>query len=107
MKRLLLVAMFCLAGCLEVSTGNRAGQVTKFSKKGLVCKTWEGELQVGGQANVVGVGQVFAFTVEDEALVPKLDSALASGVRTKLSYRQEFAHGPCRSDTAYFITAVN
>src|SRR5579859_2148601 len=45
------------------ASGQRAGYVQKFSKKGWVCKTWEGELAM---VNLPGsLSQIFPFTVRD------------------------------------------
>jgi hypothetical protein len=47
---LLVIAALLLAGYTELmlrwsySTGERAGYVQKLSKKGWICKTWEGEV---------------------------------------------------------------
>ena len=47
------------------SEGERAGVVQKFSKKGWVCKTWEGELNMVVLPG--GLPEKFLFTVWDEA----------------------------------------
>ena len=50
------------------SAGDRAGYVQKFSKKGWVCKTWEGELAM---VNLPGaMPQIFQFSVRDDAVGP-------------------------------------
>ena len=56
------------------SEGDRAGYVQKFSKKGWICKTWEGELAM---ANIPGsMPQIFQFTVWDDQ-VAALKSVVA------------------------------
>jgi hypothetical protein len=77
---LVLALLFCLYTWLVLtwsySAGERAGYVQKFSKKGWVCKTWEGELAM---INMPGtLSEKFNFTVHDEAVVKKSMKAWAS-----------------------------
>jgi hypothetical protein len=119
-----MLAALPLAGCYEYSAGDRAGVINKFSKKGLICKTWEGEMVLGGFKNkkLSNIGadgsvsystqmaaNVFEFTVEDPKLVSKIQDALNSGEPVMLHYSQEFISWPCRtsSDGNYFVTGVN
>ncbi len=82
------------------SEGNRAGYVQKFSKKGWVCKTWEGELAM---VNIPGAAQEkFPFTVRDDSVAKKLTSLMGSQV--SITYR-EHPGVPitCFGDTRYFV----
>lgn len=85
------------------SSGPRAGYVQKISRKGWVCKTWEGELAVSyvpGQAPTV-----FPFSVRDDAVARRL-TALA-GQRVVLTYEQRKGIPTrCFGETEYFATAV-
>ncbi|MBU5611678.1 hypothetical protein [Geomonas azotofigens] len=66
------------------SKGDRVGYVQKFSEKGWVSKTWEGELQM---LPVPGaVPERFPFSVRDKAVVSKINAAL--GKKVSLSYEQ-------------------
>jgi hypothetical protein len=61
------------------SEGERAGVVSKFSRKGYVFKTYEGELNVGAQGQVSNMNQnIWAFTLQnsnDTAIVNNLEDA--------------------------------
>ena len=113
-----LVLCLALAGCYDYSDGERIGVVTKFSKKGLFCKTWEGELLMGGLkrkttsdsnggSHTTSVANLFEFTIEDRPdLVAKVQSALAGGDTVKMTYKQELIT-ICRSDGSdSFVTDV-
>lgn len=66
------------------SDGERAGILQKFSHKGWICKTWEGELAV---TTVPGVApEIFFFTVREENTSHKVESLL--GKRVVLHYRE-------------------
>ena len=82
------------------SEGERAGYVQKFSKRGWVCKTWEGELLLTTLPGVVP--EKFEFTVRDDAVADQLTAA--TGKRVVLSYSQhKGVPGSCFGDTEYFI----
>jgi hypothetical protein len=85
------------------SEGTRAGYVQKFSHKGWICKTWEGEL---AQVNIPGsLSEKFLFTVRDAKVVDYVNASL--GKRVALTY-EEHRGVPttCFGDTRYYITAV-
>lgn len=85
------------------SEGTRAGYVQKFSHKGWICKTWEGEL---AQVNIPGsLSEKFLFTVRDPKTVDYINASL--GKRVALTY-EEHRGVPttCFGDTRYYITAV-
>ena len=66
------------------SSGERVGNIQKFSKKGWVCKTWEGELAM---VPVMGaLPEKFYFSVQDEAVAQKLNQSL--GKKVSLYYDQ-------------------
>ena len=85
------------------SSGERVGYVQKLSKKGWVCRTWEGELAV---TPVPGTPpQIFAFTVPDEAVAQKVRQS--EGKRVALHYEQKRGvPSNCFGDTEYFVTDV-
>lgn len=82
------------------SKGERAGYVQKFSEKGWLCKTWEGELAM---IPVPGaIPEKFLFSVRDEATARKINGAL--GKRTTLSYEQHKGlPTSCFGETEYFV----
>jgi hypothetical protein len=83
------------------SKGERAGYITKFSNKGWVCKTWEGELTM---ALVPGtVPEKFLFSVRDDVLAQRITSAM--GKRVSLTYEQHKGiPTTCFGETEYFVT---
>lgn len=85
------------------SEGNRAGYIQKFSRKGWVCKTWEGELQT---ASIPGSApQVFLFTVRDDSVANRLTQLMGS--RVSLSYKEHRGiPGSCFGDTNYYVTGA-
>jgi len=86
------------------STGERAGYIQKISKKGWLCKTWEGELAM---ANLPGtLPQIFDFSVRDDAVAQQISQS--AGQRVSLTY-EEHRGVPtsCFGETGYFITAVH
>ena len=85
------------------SSGERAGYVQKISKKGWLCKTWEGELAMATLPGVIP--QVFAFSVRDDAVADKIQRA--AGQRVALSYEQHRGvPTSCFGETEYFVTGV-
>ncbi|SDW08785.1 hypothetical protein SAMN05444411_10148 [Lutibacter oricola] len=83
------------------SEGYRAGELVKFSNKGILFKTWEGEISQG-----VSEAQIFTFSVEDnEKEVIKLLQDL-QGKDVKLTYKERFSTFPWLGDTKYFVIKV-
>ena len=107
---LAVVALLVLASALYVfvalrfsySSGDRAGLVQKFSNKGWICKTWEGELAM---ATVPGaVPQIFTFTVRDDAVAEQISATM--GQKVVLRYDQHPGLPSCFGDTSHFVTSV-
>jgi uncharacterized protein YpmS len=91
------------------SEGDRAGVVSKLSKKGYIIKTSEGELNVGAQGQVGNMSNnLWAFTIAggDEKLTKDIEDAMTSGKRVKLHYEQRYLKFFWMGDTDYFITKV-
>src|SRR5437870_3141225 len=85
------------------STGERAGYIQKFSKKGWLFKTWEGELAM---VNFPGtVPEIFLFTVRDESIAQRVRKTL--GERIVIQYH-EHRGIPTKifGDTRYFVSDV-
>lgn len=85
------------------STGERAGWIQKFSRKGWVCKTWEGEMAMVTMPGTMP--EKFTFTVHDDAIVSQIEASM--GHRVSLSYEQKkFLPSSCFGDTEYWIVGV-
>jgi hypothetical protein len=100
----LIVALYTwLALNFAYSNGERAGYVQKFSRKGWVCKTWEGELAMVSLPGTMA--EVFRFTVRNDAVASQINQAI--GQRVALSYEEHRGlPSSCFGDTQYFVVAV-
>ena len=100
----LLVVLYTVVSLSwSYSEGQRAGYLQKFSKKGWLCKTWEGELAL---STVPGVAPtMWDFTVRKESTARQLNLAIG---RRVLLYYQEHRGVPtsCFGDTSYFVDSV-
>ena len=85
------------------SDGERAGVLQKFSRKGWVCKTQEGEL---AQYVVAGISpQIWPFSVRDATVAGQLDKAV--GHRVQVHYTEHpGVPSSCFADTRYFVDRV-
>ncbi len=85
------------------SEGERAGYVQKFSKKGWVCKTWEGELAMVSLPGTMS--ETFRFSVRDDAVARVINDSV--GRRVALSYEQHKGiPTDCFGETEYFVTGA-
>jgi hypothetical protein len=85
------------------SSGERAGWVQKFSKKGWICKTWEGELAL---VTMPGTAQEkFLFTVWDEPVAQQVNAAM--GKRVSLHYHEKVGlPGSCFGETRHWVDGL-
>jgi hypothetical protein len=84
--------------------GERAGYIQKISKKGWLCKTWEGELAM---ANLPGtMPQIFTFTVRNDSVAHVIEQN--AGKQVSLTYEQHRGvPTTCFGETEYFVTGVH
>ena len=86
------------------SSGKRAGLLQKFSKKGWICKTWEGEIlttQIAG-----AVPEKFAFTTRSDSIADLLNKYIGQPV--VVDYEQhKGVPTTCFGDTEYFVVGVH
>jgi hypothetical protein len=86
------------------SSGERAGYVQKFSERGWVCKTWEGELVMVSMPGTMS--EKFYFTVRDDTVAAKINQSL--GKKITLTYEQHVGiPTSCFGDTEYFVSDVH
>ena len=85
------------------SSGERVGYVQKLSRKGWLCKTWEGELQM---SNVPGSAPLlFQFSVRSDSLAHAIEAA--AGSQVALRYDQHVGvPSRCFGETEYFVDSV-
>ncbi len=83
------------------SEGVRSGELIKVSHKGVVIKTWEGEISQG-----ISGAQIFSFSVldKDAKVIQKLKEY--QGQYVKVSYKERYATFFWLGDTKYFVTDV-
>ncbi len=104
---IVLVLLFALytwsALTWTYSSGERAGYVQKFSRKGWICKTWEGELAL---VSIPGtMSEKFYFTVRDDSVAALINQGM--GKRVALSYKQHKGiPTSCFGETEYFVGGV-
>lgn len=85
------------------STGERAGYVQKFSLKGYICKTWEGEIVLVSMPGTQA--EKFSFTVKDDAIAKMVNDSL--GKRVKLAYAEHKGiPSSCFGETSYFVNDI-
>ena len=114
MKKLMFATMVAVmsigaaqADCY--SEGVRRGVVQKFSVKGIINKSWEGELVMDGlkirsdEAGTRG-GNVWKFSVTDPAVAKVIDQAAMTGQAVGLRYCQSMFNTGLTQNTGYSIT---
>lgn len=113
MKRLLFIGLPVVIGLVALyffvmlnwnySSGERAGWVQKFSKRGWICKTWEGELAM---VSMPGAAQEkFYFTVWDEDVARRINETM--GRRVSLHYQEKVGlPTTCFGETLYWVDDV-
>jgi len=96
-------AYFWLVLSWSYSTGERAGWVQKLSRKGWICKTWEGELSMISMPGTMP--EKFPFTVRDDAVADRINRVM--GKRVTLHYEEKVGlPTSCFGETRHFVTAV-
>jgi hypothetical protein len=92
-----------LAFSWSYSDGERAGILQKFSRRGWICKTHEGELAMSIVPGVTPT--IWEFSVRDESVVPRLSAAL--GKRVVLHYTEHRGiPTTCFGHTGYYVDSV-
>jgi hypothetical protein len=106
---LVLGALLLLAGWTWIAlhwsfaSGERAGYVQKISRRGWLCKTWEGEMALISMPGTVA--EKFFFSVPDDAVAQRINDSV--GRRVSLSYDQHIGvPTSCFGDTQYFVREV-
>jgi hypothetical protein len=100
----LLIALYIFAAMQwNYSTGERAGWVQKLSRKGWLCKTWEGELAL---VSLPGASpEKFYFTIRDDQVAEKINAVM--GQRVSLHYEEKVGlPTSCFGETRHYVTGV-
>jgi hypothetical protein len=89
------------------SEGYRAGLLQKFSNKGVIFKTYEGELilsSVASSKEVALASEKFLFTMVNKDLVRQFDTL--QGQNVIVHYIQKGGAVPWRGDSKYLVDSV-
>ena len=101
---LLIAGYFAVVLRWNYATGERAGWVQKLSKKGWLCKTWEGELALVTMPG--STVEKFQFTVHDDATAQEIQQAMM-GKRVTLHYEEKVGlPTTCFGETRHFVSKV-
>lgn len=116
-KKILYWAVFVLVIFLGVfiywkygftySKGYRAGLLQKFSEKGVVFKTYEGEMilsSVQSNANVAIASEKFLFSVADEAVAKQMEQI--QGKNVVVHYHEKNGVLPWVGESKYIVDSV-
>lgn len=112
-----LLVAFTLASCSNYSEGERVGIITKFSKSGAICKSYEGELKIApnvATAGMVGQYETFHFSLDNdeyvECLTPtdSIEQYAREGIPVVVSYQEVWLLNwfGNRGNTDYFVKSV-
>jgi len=100
---LVAAAYFAVVLNWNYSSGERAGWVQQLSRKGWLCKTWEGELALVSLPG--STPEKFLFTVNDDAVAAQLNEAM--GKRVALHYVEKVGlPTTCFGETRHYVTGV-
>jgi len=100
---LLVAGYFWVVLSWSYSTGERAGWIQKFSKKGWLCKTWEGEMAMVSMPGAIP--EKFYFTVWDDAAAAAINKAM--GKRVSLHYEEKVGlPTSCFGETRHYVTKL-
>lgn len=124
MRKLILaflsIIFLLISGCsgCNYSDGERIGVITKFANKGIIWKTYEGEMNLGGLREQSGksgtsyIANLWEFSIDadnpdKEELAKQLFEALDKGKTIKVRYEDRGTVLGCwRSSTPYWVTKV-
>ncbi len=100
----LIVGYFAVVLNWNYSTGERAGWVQKLSRKGWLCKTWEGEMAMVSMPGAIP--EKFLFTVRDDTVAESINKVM--GKRVTLHYEEKVGlPTTCFGETRHFVTSVS
>ena len=116
-KKILIAVVIIAIGVIaffyfgKFSEGYRSGKIMKVSERGVVFKTWEGQMDlqtfgaVKDKSNMIT--ETFKFSiVDDPELIKELEKASLDGVRVNLHYFERYMVVPWRGDTKVFATGI-
>ena len=94
----------------DYSDGTRAGVPMKLSKRGVLFKTYEAQLNVGGMTNTPegAIPSVWEFSIpkSNDRVIVKLNEAIDEGKRVKIFYTEKYIKFFWRGETKYYAYDV-
>lgn len=98
---ILITVVMLFVYYVTYSEGTRSGELIKFSRKGVLFKTWEGEISQG-----ISGAQIFSFSIldRDQEVIDAMKAA--EGQYVRVAYEERFTTFPWWGETKYFITNV-
>ncbi len=100
------ILLFCLYVAVSLtwsySDGDRSGSLYKFSRKGWLCKTWEGELNITPTA---AAPTIWRFTVREDDVAKQVNGALGNNVVVHYSEHRGVPTS-CFGETTYYVDAI-
>lgn len=109
--RIFLVSLLVFAVVLWVcswtySEGTRSGNLIKVSTKGVVFKSFEGELNLGGVRMQEGLeGNIWSFTILNDDVAEAVKEF--EGKRVNVYYKERYKTMPWKGDTNYIVTEIS
>ena len=103
----IIVALVYFKYYFTYSKGYRAGLLQKFSEKGIVFKTYEGEMilsSVQSNANVALASEKFLFSVTDEAVASQMEQI--QGKHVVVHYKEKNGALPWQGESYYIVDSV-
>lgn len=104
---IVIAAFIYFKYAFDYSKGYRAGLLQKFSEKGVIFKTYEGEMilsSVQSNANVAIASEKFLFSVADESVAKQMEQI--QGRNVVVHYREKKGTLPWRGDSPYIVDSV-
>jgi hypothetical protein len=107
----IVIGIFCFLQFGIYDEGIRAGNVVRISKKGIIFKTYEGQLNLQSFGALKGTSpfaETFDFSVEKNKpeVIRDLEAVALSGERVNLHYIKRYSIFPWRGGSKYFIVSV-
>jgi hypothetical protein len=108
---ILILGIFLFFNYANYSSGYRAGVPIKISHRGVVFKTWEGQLNVGGLTSspegAIPSTWEFSIYAQGDEVRQNIEEAIANGRRVKLYYHEKYVKFFWKGDTKYFVYKVD
>lgn len=96
-----ILLYFAFVYYVPYSKGTRAGELIQFSHRGVMIKTWEGEISQG-----ISGAQIFSFSVldQDTEVIERLKEY--QGTYVKVTYVERYTSFAIWGETKFFVTEV-